>query len=114
MLSHDFKSAIRSLLKSRGYTMVAVASLGLAIGATTAGLSIVNALFARDVAIAEPQQLVSIAKVEKDKPDDRSPLLLTQFEAIRREHKCSRTCSVGEMHCCEISKRAARDSRQCQ
>jgi hypothetical protein len=44
MLNHDFKSAIRSLLRSRGHTVVAVASLGLAIGATTAGLSIVNAL----------------------------------------------------------------------
>jgi predicted permease len=83
MLNHDLKSAIRSLLGSRGYTMVAVASLGLAIGAIASGVGVVNALFARDIAIPEPQALVAIAKSDPERPDDRNPLLLSQFEAIR-------------------------------
>jgi putative ABC transport system permease protein len=86
-IGHNIRHAARSLLASWGNTLVAVASLGLAIGATAAALSIVNALFGRDLAVAAPGELVALARVDPDRPDDRGPLLLSQFQEIRARNQ---------------------------
>jgi predicted permease len=54
---NDLKFAFRQLLKNRGFTIVAVLSLSLGIGAGTAIFSLVNAILLRSLPVPNPHAL---------------------------------------------------------
>jgi predicted permease len=54
----DLRFAVRTLVKERWFSVVAVLSLALGIGANTAIFSLINTLMLRMLPVREPQQLV--------------------------------------------------------
>ncbi|MGH9482025.1 MAG: ABC transporter permease [Terriglobales bacterium] len=56
----DLRGGFRLLLKRPGFTVVAVLSLALGIGANTTVFTLINAVFLRSVPVAEPGRVVAI------------------------------------------------------
>jgi putative ABC transport system permease protein len=62
-MKKDFLHSIRSLIRSPGFTAVAVITLMLAIGVNTTIFSVVNAVLLKALPFHQPEQLVSVQKV---------------------------------------------------
>src|SRR5881409_2676673 len=75
----DLRFALRQLLKHWGFTAIAVLTLALAIGATTAVISLVNALLIRPLPYREPQQLVLLVQHFKSQNLERIPVSPPEF-----------------------------------
>jgi predicted permease len=67
---NDLKFALRQLVKNPGFTSVAVITLALGIGATTAIFSLINAIMLRPVMSPHPEQLVGVYQHDRDNPDE--------------------------------------------
>ena len=63
----DFKYALRTLAKTPGFTIIAVVTLALAIGANTTIFSLINDLFLRGLPFKEPSRIVHLFAGDKSR-----------------------------------------------
>lgn len=62
-LIQDVRYTLRTLKRSPGFTLVAILTLALGIGGTTAIFSVVDGVVLRDLPYPEPQRIVTIVRV---------------------------------------------------
>jgi putative ABC transport system permease protein len=63
----DLKYALRRLVKSPGFTIAAIATLGLGIGANTAIFELLDAVLLQSLPLRNPQELAVVRVVDMDK-----------------------------------------------
>ena len=78
-LSKDLRFAVRTLLRHRAFTIVAVITLALGIGANTAIFSVVNGVLLRALPFRNPEQLITVNKIQGD---DTLPPGIAGFEYL--------------------------------
>jgi predicted permease len=66
LLRQDVRTGVRRLVSSPAFTLVAVVSLALGIGANTAIFSIVNALLFRELPVADAERMVEVYTSDDD------------------------------------------------
>src|SRR5215211_3863403 len=60
LMLNDIRYAARKLLRAPGFTAIAIFTLTLGIGATTAIFSVVNGIVLRPLAVHEPERVVAV------------------------------------------------------
>ncbi|MBZ5581415.1 MAG: ABC transporter permease [Acidobacteriia bacterium] len=83
MLLRDVLIALRKLYRRPGATALALASLALAIGFSTAAFSVVDAYYWRDLAVKDPQTLAFVDV--KDREGRYSQINWYEFDAIQQQ-----------------------------
>ena len=77
-LLQDIRYAARKLLRAPGFALVAVATLALAIGATTAVFSIVNGVLLQPLPFPDPSRVVSVSSTN----DGGKPVYISALDYI--------------------------------
>jgi predicted permease len=80
ILPSDLRAAVRALTRKPGVTALAVASLGLAIGFSTAAFSILDAYALRDLPVQAPKQLAAVDVLTREQQGDTASW--TEFQAL--------------------------------
>jgi putative ABC transport system permease protein len=87
----DVRYAIRTLLKSRGVTLIAIFALALGIGANTAIFSVVKAVLLSPLPYRDPGRLVSVLGKDSD------PLGSADFADIRTQARSFESIGACEL-----------------
>src|SRR6202140_1412795 len=79
----DFRFAFRQLIKSPGFTIVAVITLALAIGVNSAIFALINGVVLRPMVPVRPQEVVNVFTARQSANHDYRQFSHTEFRELR-------------------------------
>jgi predicted permease len=79
----ELRYSFRQLMKSPGFTLVAVLGLGLGIGANVALFSVVNSVFLRPLAYKDPGRLVRVSSTNEQNNLTRVGFSYPRFQEVQ-------------------------------
>jgi predicted permease len=82
-MTTDLRFAFRQLLKSPGFTLLALLTLAIGIGLNTAIFSLIDDLFLRGLPYTEPGRVVHVSASAKDRGLNEIPLSAPRFMSYR-------------------------------
>jgi len=85
MFFQDVRYGLRLLTQNPGFTVVAILSLALGIGANTAIFSLINVILLRPMAAADPSSLVLVSMTDERNPGNL-PFSHLNFKDVRAQN----------------------------
>jgi len=84
----DLRYGLRSLYRKPGFALVAILSLALGIGATTAIFSLIYATLLHPFPYADADRIINTALIDEAHPGDSLPFAIepSQFESLKKAH----------------------------
>ena len=86
-MSTELRHAVRQLLKSPGFTLVAVLGLALGIGANVALFSVVNSIFLRPLPYRDPGRLVRLSSTNEAQNLTRTGFSYPRYLEVQRQQR---------------------------
>jgi predicted permease len=85
----DARFAVRQIIRSPGFAVIAILTLGLGIGANTAVFTLTHALLLQTLPVRDPGELVRLAidLGATESNDQDAPLSVPMIEAIQRQSR---------------------------
>ena len=71
----DLRFSVRTLINSPGFSLIAIGTLALGIGATTAIFSLIDAVLLKTLPVSHPEQLVQVKMTGRDIWDMEGPFV---------------------------------------
>ena len=97
MMIHDIRDGFRSLAKNPGFAAVAILTLALGIGMTTAIFSVVDAVLLRPVPVADMDRLVMVWETDRASGTTHEPASLPDFLDFKERSR--RVGRFRRVHC---------------
>jgi predicted permease len=94
-LMRDTRFALRALAGAPGFTIVAVLSIGLGVGATTSLFSVINSLLLRPLPVMSPERLYSIQEQRTGSVSTGAEGVLIPYERYRGYEAATREVFTG-------------------
>src|SRR6516225_3168660 len=82
-MMQDFRFALRQLLKTPGFTTVAVLTLALAIGVNSAIFALINGVLLKPVVPLRPHEVVNVFTARQNASHDYRPFSHTEYRELR-------------------------------
>ena len=83
----DFRFAFRQLVKTPGFTIVAVITLALAIGVNSAIFALINGVVLRPMVPVKPEEVVNVFTARQNANHDYRQFSYNEFQELRENAK---------------------------
>jgi predicted permease len=83
----DFRFAFRQLMRTPGFTAIAVLTLAIAIGVNSAIFALVNSVILRPVVPVRPAEVVNVFTARQNASHDYRPFSYNEFVALRENNQ---------------------------
>ena len=83
----DFKFAVRQLLKTPGFTTVAVLTLAMAIGVNSASFALINGIVLKPVLPLRPNEVVNVFTARQNASHDYRQFSYNEYRELRENGK---------------------------